>query len=83
MHIAEGKIPAPGAIAWGAACSSSTSPVTPVRSARPSWFTFVLSALKLGGSCSHPTGSAILFRPPVMAVLGTITLARCCWHTAG
>ncbi|WP_030757546.1 energy-coupling factor ABC transporter permease [Streptomyces griseus] len=43
-------------------------------------FTFVLSALKLPsvtGSCSHPTGTglgAILFRPPIMAVLGTITL---------
>ncbi|GAA3636463.1 energy-coupling factor ABC transporter permease [Streptomyces chitinivorans] len=43
-------------------------------------FTFVLSALKLPsvtGSCSHPTGTglgAVLFRPPVMAVLGTITL---------
>ncbi|MBM9623169.1 energy-coupling factor ABC transporter permease [Streptomyces zhihengii] len=43
-------------------------------------FTFVLSALKIPsvtGSCSHPTGTglgAILFRPPVMAVLGTITL---------
>ncbi|MFE1414928.1 energy-coupling factor ABC transporter permease [Streptomyces sp. NPDC058746] len=43
-------------------------------------FAFVLSALKIPsvtGSCSHPTGTglgAILFRPPVMAVLGTITL---------
>lgn len=43
-------------------------------------FTFVLSALKIPsvtGSSSHPTGTglgAILFRPPVMAVLGTITL---------
>jgi cobalt/nickel transport system permease protein len=43
-------------------------------------FTFVLSALKLPsvtGSSSHPTGTglgAILFRPPVMAVLGTIVL---------
>ncbi len=43
-------------------------------------FTFVLSALKLPsvtGSCSHPTGTglgAILFRPPITAVLGTITL---------
>lgn len=43
-------------------------------------FTFVLSALKIPsvtGSCSHPTGTGlgtILFRPPVMAVLGTITL---------
>ncbi|MBW5486509.1 energy-coupling factor ABC transporter permease [Streptomyces bambusae] len=43
-------------------------------------FTFVLSALKIPsvtGSCSHPTGTglgAILFRPPVMAVLGTVTL---------
>ncbi|GAA0930248.1 energy-coupling factor ABC transporter permease [Pseudonocardia zijingensis] len=44
-------------------------------------FTFVLSALKLPsvtGSSSHPTGTglgAILFRPPVMALLGTIVLA--------
>lgn len=43
-------------------------------------FTFVLSALKIPsvtGSCSHPTGTglgAILFKPPIMAVLGTITL---------
>jgi cobalt/nickel transport system permease protein len=43
-------------------------------------FTFVLSAIKLPsvtGSSSHPTGTgagAILFRPPVMAVLGTIVL---------
>jgi cobalt/nickel transport system permease protein len=41
---------------------------------------FVLSALKLPsvtGSCSHPTGAglgAILFGPPVMAVLGAIVL---------
>jgi cobalt/nickel transport system permease protein len=43
-------------------------------------FAFVLSALKLPsvtGSCSHPTGTglgAVLFGPPVMAVLGTIVL---------
>ncbi|MFD0774209.1 energy-coupling factor ABC transporter permease [Streptomonospora algeriensis] len=43
-------------------------------------FCFVLSALKIPsvtGSCSHPTGAglgAVLFRPPVMAALGTITL---------
>jgi cobalt/nickel transport system permease protein len=43
-------------------------------------FTFVLSAIKLPsvtGSSSHPTGTglgAILFRPPVMALLGTIVL---------
>ena len=43
-------------------------------------FTFVLSAIKLPsvtGSSSHPTGSgagAILFRPPVMALLGTVVL---------
>jgi cobalt/nickel transport system permease protein len=43
-------------------------------------WTFVLSALKLPsvtGSCSHPTGAglgAILFGPPVMAVLGAIVL---------
>ena len=43
-------------------------------------FKCVLSALKLPsvtGSCSHPTGTglgAILFRPPIMTVLGTITL---------
>lgn len=43
-------------------------------------FTFVLSAIKLPsvtGSSSHPTGTgvgAILFKPPVMAFLGTIVL---------
>ncbi|MFC7328434.1 energy-coupling factor ABC transporter permease [Marinactinospora rubrisoli] len=43
-------------------------------------FCFVLSALKIPsvtGSCSHPTGTglgAVLFRPPVMAALGTVTL---------
>lgn len=43
-------------------------------------FTFVLSAIKLPsvtGSSSHPTGTglgAVLFRPPVMAALGTIVL---------
>ncbi|GAA3724970.1 energy-coupling factor ABC transporter permease [Salinactinospora qingdaonensis] len=43
-------------------------------------FCFVLSALKIPsvtGSSAHPTGTglgAILFRPPIMAVLGTITL---------
>ncbi|TDC00102.1 energy-coupling factor ABC transporter permease [Micromonospora fluostatini] len=43
-------------------------------------FAFVLSALKIPsvtGSCSHPTGvglGAILFRAPVMSVLGTIVL---------
>jgi cobalt/nickel transport system permease protein len=44
-------------------------------------FTFVLSAIKLPsvtGSSSHPTGTglgAVLFRPPVMAVMGSIVLA--------
>jgi cobalt/nickel transport system permease protein len=43
-------------------------------------FLFVLSALKIPsvtGSSSHPAGTglgAVLFRPPVMAVLGTTTL---------
>ena len=43
-------------------------------------FTFVLSALKIpsvSGSSSHPTGTGlgtVLFRPPVMTVLGTIVL---------
>ncbi|MFR9802453.1 energy-coupling factor ABC transporter permease [Pseudonocardia sp. RS010] len=43
-------------------------------------FSFVLSALKIPsvtGSCSHPTGTglgAVLFRPPVMALLGTVVL---------
>lgn len=43
-------------------------------------FTFVLSAIKLpsvSGSSSHPTGTglgAVLFRPPVMAFLGTVVL---------
>ena len=43
-------------------------------------FTFVLSAIKLPsvtGSSSHPTGTglgAVLFKPPVMAFLGTVVL---------
>ncbi len=43
-------------------------------------FTFVLSAVKLPsftGSSSHPTGvgaGAVLFRPPVMALVGRIVL---------
>lgn len=43
-------------------------------------FTFVMSAIKLPsvtGSSSHPTGTGagtILFKPPVMAFLGTIVL---------
>jgi cobalt/nickel transport system permease protein len=43
-------------------------------------FTFVISALKMPsvtGSCSHPTGTglgAVLFGPPVMAILGGIVL---------
>ncbi|MEU6699596.1 energy-coupling factor ABC transporter permease [Pseudonocardia sp. NPDC046786] len=43
-------------------------------------FTFVLSALKIPsvtGSSSHPTGTglgAVLFRPPVMALIGTVVL---------
>ncbi|NYJ32589.1 cobalt/nickel transport system permease protein [Nocardiopsis aegyptia] len=43
-------------------------------------FCFVLSALKIPsatGTSSHPVGvglGAVLFRPPVMAVLGTVTL---------
>lgn len=43
-------------------------------------FAFVLSALKIPsvtGSCSHPTGTglgAVIFGPPVMAVLGVIVL---------
>lgn len=43
-------------------------------------FTFVLSALKIPsvtGSTSHPSGTgfgAVLFRPPVMALLGTVVL---------
>ncbi|MCF6386181.1 energy-coupling factor ABC transporter permease [Mycobacterium sp. MBM] len=43
-------------------------------------FTFVLSAIKLPsltGSSSHPTGvglGTVLFRPPVMAFLGTLVL---------
>ena len=43
-------------------------------------YSFVLSAIKLPsvtGSSSHPTGTgegAIIFRPPVMAALGTIVL---------
>lgn len=57
-----------------------TSPENKMLLAAAGAFTFVLSAIKLPsvtGSSSHPTGTglgAILFRPPVMAFLGTIVL---------
>src|SRR5665213_715716 len=55
-------------------------PQTKLTLAASGAFTFVLSAMKMPsvtGSCSHPTGTglgAVLFGPPVMAVLGTIVL---------
>lgn len=59
---------------------SRTSPENKLLLAAAGAFTFVLSAIKLPsvtGSSSHPTGTglgAVLFRPPVMAFLGTIVL---------
>lgn len=59
---------------------SRKSPENKLLLAAAGAFTFVLSAIKLPsvtGSSSHPTGTgagAILFRPPVMAFLGTIVL---------
>lgn len=57
-----------------------TNPDTKLLLGAAGAFCFVMSALKipsLTGTSSHPTGTglgAILFRPPVMAALGTITL---------
>lgn len=59
---------------------SRKSPENKLLLAAAGAFTFVLSAIKLPsvtGSSSHPTGTgmgAILFRPPVMAFLGTVVL---------
>ncbi len=59
---------------------SKKSPENKMLLAAAGAFTFVLSAIKLPsvtGSSSHPTGTgagAILFRPPVMAFLGTVVL---------
>ena len=59
---------------------SKKSPENKLLLAAAGAFTFVLSAIKLPsvtGSSSHPTGTgagAILFRPPVMAFLGTMVL---------
>ena len=93
MHIAEGFLPAPHAVAWWVAATpfvvhGARQVVKEVREHPESTlllgaagaFTFVLSAIKLPsvtGSSSHPTGTgvgAVLFRPPVMALLGTIVL---------
>lgn len=75
MHIMEGFLPAPHAIAW--TCVSAPFVVAGARRlkrilaekpearldiAAAAGFTFVLSALKLPsvtGSCSHPTGTAL------------------------
>lgn len=59
---------------------SKKSPENRLLLAAAGAFTFVMSAIKLPsvtGSSSHPTGTgagAILFRPPVMAFLGTVVL---------
>ena len=72
MHIAEGMLPVPWAIGWGAVCvpfvvagffaikkKVEQAPRAKILLAMCGAFAFVLSALKLPsftGSCSHPTG---------------------------
>ena len=72
MHIAEGMLPVPWAIGWGAVCvpfvvagffaikkKVEQAPRAKILLAMCGAFAFVLSALKLpsfNGSCSHPTG---------------------------
>ncbi|MGO4956490.1 energy-coupling factor ABC transporter permease [Luteococcus sp. Sow4_B9] len=59
---------------------SRKSPENKLLLAAAGAFTFVLSAIKLPsvtGSSSHPTGTglgAVLFRPPVMAFLGSVVM---------
>ena len=59
---------------------SRSNPESRLLLAAATAFTFVLSAFKLpsiAGTSSHPTGTgagAVLFRPPVMAFLGTLVL---------
>ncbi|MEL4359031.1 MULTISPECIES: energy-coupling factor ABC transporter permease [unclassified Luteococcus] len=59
---------------------SRKSPENKLLLAAAGAFTFVLSAIKLPsvtGSSSHPTGTglgAVLFKPPIMAFLGTVVL---------
>ena len=72
MHIAEGMLPVPWAVGWGAVCvpfvvagffairrKVEQAPKAKILLAMCGAFAFVLSALKLpsvSGSCSHPTG---------------------------
>ena len=72
MHIAEGMLPVPWAIGWGAVCvpflvagffsikkKIDQAPRAKILLAMCGAFAFVLSALKIpsvSGSCSHPTG---------------------------
>ena len=72
MHIAEGMLPVPWAIGWGAVCvpflvagffsikkKIDQAPRAKILLAMCGAFAFVLSALKIPsitGSCSHPTG---------------------------
>ena len=72
MHIAEGMLPVPWAIGWGAVCvpfvvagffaikkKVEQAPRAKILLAMCGAFAFVLSALKIpsvSGSCSHPTG---------------------------
>ena len=93
MHIAEGFLPAPHAIAWTvvstpfvihgareAVKAMREKPENRLLLAASGAVVFVLSAIKLPsftGSSSHPTGTglgAVLFRPPVMALIATIVL---------
>ncbi|AKK02910.1 energy-coupling factor ABC transporter permease [Corynebacterium epidermidicanis] len=66
--------------AWAVNKHIKENPETKLLLGAAGAFTFVLSALKIPsvtGSCSHPTGTglgAVLFRPPVMAFVGTVVL---------
>ncbi|MBP3088237.1 energy-coupling factor ABC transporter permease [Corynebacterium sp. sy017] len=70
-------------VAYGAYCvhkQVKEQPETGLLLGAAGAFSFVLSALKIPsvtGSSSHPTGTglgAVLFKPPVMAFIGTIVL---------
>lgn len=83
LHAAAWGVAAAPFVVWGARAvvkQVRDDPDSKLLLGAAGAFSFVLSALKLPsvtGSCSHPTGTgfgAVLFRPPVMALLGTIVL---------